>query len=101
MQKDKQSSFNPNKGYHNMKNDKIEANEIPIKKSIKQVFKSIWQDNPIFNKKADRLKDFNNRYCKNMVNTEYEIDLQTLEKLKKKIQINKIPGQDRIIGFCF
>ena len=36
-----------------------------------------------------------------MVNTEYKIDLQTLEKLKKKIQISKAHGQDHIIGFWF
>ena len=36
-----------------------------------------------------------------MVNTEYKIDLQTLEKLIKKIQVSKALGQDRIIGFWF
>ena len=61
----------------------------------------MWQDNAIFNEKADWLKDLNDTYCKNVVNTEYKIDLQTLEKSKNKIQINKAPGQDRIIGFWF
>ena len=36
-----------------------------------------------------------------MVNTEYKIDLQILEKSINKIQINKVPEQDRIIGFWF
>ena len=36
-----------------------------------------------------------------MVNTEYKIDVQTLEKSIKKIQVSKGLGQDRIIGFWF
>ena len=37
----------------------------------------------------------------NIVNTEYKIDRVILEKLIKKIQISKDPGQDRIIGYWF
>ena len=36
-----------------------------------------------------------------MVNTEYNINLQTLEKSIKKKQVSKAPGKDCIIGFWF
>ena len=97
----KQFAFNPKKIYGNMKGDKIEVDKIPTKESIEQFWKGIWQDNAIFNDKADWLKDLNDTYCKNVVNTEYKIDLQILEKSINKIQINKAPGQDRITGFWF
>ena len=97
----KQFAFNPKKIYGNMKGDKIEVHKIPTKESIEQFWKGIWQDNAIFNDKADWLKDLNDTYCKNVVNTEYKIDLQILEKSINKIQINKAPGQDRITGFWF
>ena len=35
------------------------------------------------------------------IHAEYKIDRVTLEKLIKKIQISKAPGQDRIIGYSF
>ena len=97
----KQFAFNPKKIYRNMKGDKTEVDKIPTKERIEQFWKDIWQDNAIFNEKADWLKDLNDTYCKNVVNTEYKIDLQILEKSINKIQINKAPGQDRIIGFWF
>ena len=84
-----------------MKGDKIEVDMIPTKESIEQFWKDIWQDNAIFNEKADWLKDHNDTYCKNVVNTEYNIDLQTLEKSIKKKQVSKAPGKGCIIGFWF
>ena len=84
-----------------MEVNKIEVVTIPTKESIEQFWKSIWQDNAILNEKVDWLKDFNDTYCKNVVDTEYKIDLQTLEKSIKKIQVSKVPGQDCIIGFWF
>ena len=75
-----------------MEVNKIEVVTIPTKESIEQFWKSIWQDNAILNEKVDWLKDFNDTYCKNVVDTEYKIDLQTLEKSMKKIQVSKVPG---------
>ena len=83
-----------------MKGDRIEVDKVPTKESMEQFWKSIWQDNVIL-KENDWLKDLNDKYCKNVVNTEYKLDLQALEKPIKKIQISKAPGQDRIIGFWF
>ena len=88
----RQFSFYLKKVYCNMKVNKIEVDTIPTKESIEQFWKSIWQDNAILNEKADWLKDFNDTYCKNVVDTEYKIDLQTLEKSIKKIQVSKVPG---------
>ena len=62
---------------------------------------SVWQDNSIFNEKAEWLKDFEYTYCTNVVNTKYKIDLATFEKLIKKIQISKALGQDRIIAYWY
>ena len=90
-------SFNPKKVYRNIKGDKIEVANMPTKESIEQFWEDIWQDNAIFNEKANWLKDLNHTYCKNVVNTEYKIDLQTLEKLITNIQIGKSPGQDCVI----
>ena len=88
----RQFSFNLKKVYRNMKGDKIEVDKILTKDSIEQFWKGIWQDNAIFNEKADWLKDLNDTCCKNVVNS---------EKLIKKIQISKAPRQDRVIGFWF
>ena len=73
-----------------MKMDKIEVYKISTKENIEQFWKSIWQDNAIFNEKADSLKDLNDTYCKNVVNTEYKIS-----------KVSKAPGQDCIIEFWF
>ena len=73
-----------------MKMDKIEVYKISTKENIEQFWKSIWQDNAIFNEKADSLKDLNDTYCKNVVNTEYKIS-----------KVSKAPGQDRVIEFWF
>ena len=72
----KQFAFNSNR---NMKGDKIEVDKIPTKESIEQFWKGIWQDNAIFNEKADWLKDLNDTYYKNVVNTEYKIDKQNTD----------------------
>ena len=66
-----------------MKGDKIEVDMIPIRESLEQYWSSIWQDNTIFNEKADWLKDLSNTCSMNMVNNEYKINLQILENLIK------------------
>ena len=97
----KQFSHNPKKVYRKMKGDKIEIEKVPTKENVEQFWKSIWQDNSIFNERAEWLKVLEDTYCTNVVNTKYKIDRVTLEKLIKKIQISKAPGQDRIIGYWF
>ena len=71
-----------------MKGNKIKVDKIPTKESIEQFWKGIWQDNAIFNEKAGWLKDLNDTYYKNVVKTEYKINLQTFEKSIKKTQIS-------------
>ena len=97
----KQFSHNPKKVYRKMKDDKIEIEKVPTKENVEQFWKSIWQDNSIFNEKAEWLKVLEDTYCTNVVDAEYKIDRVTLEKLIKKIQISKAPSQDRIIGYWF
>ena len=97
----KQFSHNPKKVYRRMKDDKIEIEKVPTKENVEQFWKSIWQDNSIFNEKAEWLKFLEDTYCKIVVDAEYKIDRVTFEKLIKKIQISKAPGQDRIIGYWF
>lgn len=63
-----------------MKRDKIEDDKIPTKEGIEQFWKGIWQDNAIFNENAGWLKYLNHTYCKSVVNNEYKIDLQTLNR---------------------
>ena len=96
----KQFSHNPKKVYRKMKEDKIEIEKVPTKENVEQLWKSTWQDNSIFNEKAEWLKVLEDT-CKNVVDAEYKIDRVTLEKLIKKIQISKAPGQDRITGYWF
>ena len=90
----KQFSHHAKKVYRKMKDDKIEIEKVPTKENVEQFWKSIWQDNSIFNEKAEWLKVLEDTYCKNVVDAEYKIDKVTLEKLIKKIQISKAPGQD-------
>ena len=97
----KQLLHNPKKVYRKMKDDKIEIEKVPTKENVEQFWKSIWQDSSIFNEKVEWLKVLEDTYCKNVVDAEYKIERVTLEKLIKKIQISKVPGQDRIIGYWF
>ena len=50
-----------------MKDDKIEIEKVPTKENVEQFWKSIWQDNSIFNEKAEWLKLLEDTYCKNVV----------------------------------
>ena len=63
----KQFSHNPKKVYRKMKDDKIEIEKVPTKENVEQFWKSIWQDNSIFNEKAEWLKLLEDTYCKNVV----------------------------------
>ena len=54
-----------------------------------------------FNDKADWLPQLEKTYCNNLTATEYKINETILDKVIQKIQINKAPGNHRIIGYWY
>ena len=96
---DNQFFYNPQKVYRSMKGDAISIEKAPTKEDVESFWKGIWQKGTIFNDKADWLPQLEKKYCNNVTATEYNINRTILDKVIQKIQINKAPGNDRIIGY--
>ena len=84
-----------------MKGDAISIEKIPRKDGVESLWKGIWQKSKIFNNKADWLLHLEKTYCNNFTVTEYKIIRIILDKAIQKIQINKTPGNDLIIGYWY
>ena len=54
-----------------------------------------------YNTNALWINKLKTNYCANVNQKDYEINLETLNKALSKIQNNKMPGRDMIIGFWY
>ena len=60
-----------------------------------------FQNEASFNDKAEWLQQLEKTYCRNVRANNYNIDRKMLDKVIKKIQINKTPGSDLINGYWY
>ena len=84
-----------------MKGNTIEVKNIPTKVNMQTFWKSIWNVKIDHNTNASWIKELKTNYCANVNQNYYEINLETLNKALSKIQNNKTPGRDMIIGFWY
>ena len=68
---------------------------------VENFWKDILQNEASFNDKAEWLQKLKKTYCRNVTVTNYNIDQRILDKVIKKIQINKAPGSDLINGYWY
>ena len=91
----------PKSVYRSMKGNTIEVKDMPTKDDIQAFWKSIWNVKIDYNTNAPSINELRTSYCGNENQKGYEINLETLNKALSKIQNNKMPGQDMIIGFWY
>ena len=68
---------------------------------VENFWKDILQNEASFNDKAEWLQKLKKTYCRNVTVTNYNIDQKILDKVIKKIQINKPLGSDLINGYWY
>ena len=91
----------PKSVYRSMKGNTIEVKDMPTKDDIQAFWKSIWNEKIDYNTNAPWINELKTSYCANVEQKDYKINLETLKKALSKIQNNKSPGRDMIIGFWY
>ena len=84
-----------------MKGNNIIVEKLAEKEAVEKFWKDVWQNEASFNDKAEWLQQLEKTYCRNVRATNYNIDRKILDKVIKKIQINKAPGSDIINGYWY
>ena len=74
---------------------------MPEKDAVEKFWKDVWQNETSFNDKAEWLQQLEKIYYRNVTTTIYNIDRKMLDKVIKKIQINKAPSNDLINGYWY
>ena len=69
------------------------------KEAVEKFWKDILQNKASFNVKAEWLQQLEKTYCRNVTATNYNIDRKMLDKVIRKIQINKTPSSELINGY--
>ena len=69
------------------------------KEAVEKFWKDILQNKKSFNVKAEWLQQLEKTYCRNVTATNYNIDRKMLDKVIRKIQINKAPSSELINGY--
>ena len=70
-------------------------------KDVENFWKGILHKDVVFNTNADWLPKLEETYCMNVTPTDYNIDRSILDKVVRKIQIHKSPGNDHTIGYWY
>ena len=94
-------TYNPKNVQRDFKNDKMETETIPPKGDIEKYWKDIWTKTAPFNDNAAWIKTLQTEYCVNATQKDYVINSKTLKEVISKLQNNKSPGIDGIIGYWF
>ena len=94
-------TYNPKNVQRDFKNDKMETETIPPKGDIGKYWKDIWTKTAPFNDNAAWIKFLQTQYCVNATQKDYVINSKTLKEILSKLQNNKSPGIDGIIGYWF
>ena len=85
-----------------MKGDRITAEKIPAKYEVETYWKNIWQaPDKTFNENSSWLSELEMTSCSNVQPKQYEITKDRLKTAVNKIHLEKSPGRDLSIGYCF
>ena len=101
FERNRTNSYNPKNVYRDFKNDKTEIKTIPPKEDIEKYWKDIWTKTAPFNDNATWIKTLQTEYCVNATQKDYVINSKTLKEVISKLQNNKSPGIDGVIGYWF
>ena len=91
----------PKQVYRSMKGNNIIVEKLLEKEAVEKFWKDVWQNEASLDDKAEWLQQIEKTYCRNVTATNYNIDRKMLDKVIKKIQINKAPGSDLINGYWY
>ena len=94
-------SVNPKAVYRYLKGNKISTEKLPIKESIETYWKGIWQNKTTFNHSAKWLQQLESTYCSHVTPKIYGINLQLVNQIISKIQLQKSPESDLISSFWY
>ena len=101
FERNRTNSYNPKNVYRDFKNEKTEIKTIPPKEDIEKYWKDIWTKTAPFNDNSAWIKTLQTEYCVNATQRDYVINSKTLKEVISKLQNNKSPGIDGIIGYWF
>ena len=90
----------PKQVYRSMKGNNIIVEKLPEKEAVEKFQKDVWQNEVSFNDKSEWLQQLEKTYCRNVTASNYNINQKMLDKVIKKMQINKAPGTHLINGYC-
>ena len=94
-------TYNPKSICQDFKNDKTEIETIPSKEDIEKYWEDIWTKTAPFSDNAAWIITLKIEYCVNAAQNDYVINSKTLKEVILKLQNNKSPGSDGIIGYGF
>ena len=81
-----------------MKVNNIIVENLPEKEVVEKFCKGFGKTKQVLMTKQNGCNKLKKTYCRNVTMTNYNIDQKVLDKVMKKIQINKAPGNDLING---
>ena len=84
-----------------MKEKNIEAEMTPTQEEIKHFWKNIWHNDSEFNENVEWLQTLKALYCKNVISSDYNITRPVLDKVIKKLHLNKSPGHDKFMAYWY
>ena len=87
--------------YRSRKGGVIEIEDVPSKENIEDYWGSIWNQDGDYGPEAFWLNDVQKTYCENASQKTHKITKEILDKAISKVQNNKSPGPDEIIGFWY
>ena len=94
-------SVNPKAVYRDFKGNNISTEKLPTKESIETYWKGTWQKKTIFNHNAKWLEQLESTYCSHVAPKDYDINLQLVNQIISKIQLQKLLGSDLINSFWY
>ena len=94
-------SVNPKAVYRDFKGNNISTEKLPTKESIETYWKGIWQNKTTFNHNAKWIQQLESTYCSHVTPKTYDINLQLVNQIISKIQLQKSPGSDLINSFWY
>ena len=92
---------NPKAVYREWRGDCINVRRTPSKEEIEMFWKSTWDQKSNYKECRQWLGELESNYCKNAKQKEYRFTEDALHQALNKLQNNKSPGPDLIVGYWF